>query len=133
MRNEINTKPHQVMWLGLAVIFIFAYVFPCETVRIHFFDNAREIPPFSFASGFILYLGFLGIIYWRTISAGKKLINGMTLFHLAYSLFFCITLIFAGCEEGLSDESFRLTVAILIFILAQIAFVFNIAQAFLKK
>ncbi len=135
MRNDINNKPHEVLWLGLAVILGFAYIFPCEAIDIQFFNTYLVIPPLQLASFFIFPLIILGGIYALTIRAGKKLIKWMTMFHIAFSLFFTITLIYAACEmEVLSffkDMKFQL--AILLFVLAQLTFILNIAYAFLKK
>lgn len=135
MRNDINNKPHEVLWLGLAVILGFAYIFPCDELDFQFHDTYLVIAPMQIASIFVFSLGLLGGIYALTIRAGKKLTKWMTMFHLAFSLFFTITLIYAGCEmEVLSlDGTPRFLWAVLIFILAQLIFVINIVYAFLKK
>lgn len=135
MRNDINNKPHEVLWLGLAVILGFAYIFPCDKLDFQFHDTYIAMTPMQVASIFVFSLGLLGGIYALTVRAGKKLIKWMTMFHIAFSLFFTITLIYAGCEmETLSLYGTpRFSWAVLAFILAQLIFIINIVYAFLKK
>lgn len=135
MRNDINNKPHEVLWLGLAVILGFAYIFPCNQLDFQFHDTYFAMTPMQVASFFVFFLGLLGGIYAFTIRAEKKLTKWMTMFHIAFSLFFTITLIYAGCEEGTLTplRSPRLGLAIVVFIIAQLVFIANISYAFLKK
>ena len=135
MRNEINEKPHLVLGLGLAVIFAFSYLAGCPNIEIQWEQSYLKFSSEELLWRFAALLLADGFIYWTAVSQGKKLTKWMTMFHIAFSLFFVITVIFFGCETELLSFSgnFKLKIAGGIFLLAQLVFAVNILKAFFVK
>ena len=135
MRNQINKKPHQPLWLGSVIVLIFAVVVECETIEILLNGNFLAVKPLELALFFVLPLAIMGAFYLYIVNAGKKLTKWMTMFHITFSLFFTITLIFWACETDILSlaNNFRLQAAVVIFVLAQVVYFINILKAYLQK
>lgn len=135
MRNQINKKPHQPLWFGLVIILIFAVVIECKTIEVLVNGSFLAVKPLELALFFVLPLAIMGTFYLYIVNAGKKLTKWMTMFHITFSLFFTITLIFWACETDVLSlaDNFRLQAAVVIFVLAQIVFFINVGKAYLEK
>jgi hypothetical protein len=142
MRNEINQKPHQVLWIGCAVLLGFSMIISCGAINLQISDAVHSTQVQELTLQIVIYLGFLGFVYSSALKSGKKLNKLMTMLHIAFSLFGAVTFVFMACETGETVNPFGKTGAsgsrlflwlVLAFLFAQIVFLINIGKAFFIK
>jgi heme/copper-type cytochrome/quinol oxidase subunit 1 len=134
------SKPHKQIWYSIPMIIVLSIIRVNNTIDIQLHDTYLVIKSLHIGFLFSVILGIIGLVYW--VMKEKKLVNWMTRFHVAATIFvFCIIMvtgiIFQDVIEG-NLGVFRLMnqflfVVILIGIISQLVFVVNLFLGLIKR
>lgn len=136
------SRPYQLFWGSIPLIWLATLLLPAEAIDIQFHDTYWVIAYYHLVIPITILLGDIGLLYW--LFRKKGLIQWMTIFHVLITILPILVLFIAygfpredeigEYIEGdtISRNLFYLSL-LLVFIFGQILFVLNLLIALFKK
>ncbi len=134
------SKPHKQIWYSIPMIVVLSMIRVNSTIDIQLHDTYLVIKSLHIGVIFSVILGIIGLVYW--VMKEKKLVNWMTRFHVATTIFvFCIIMVTGIILQDVIEGSLRvfrvinqfLFAVILIGIISQLVFIVNLFLGLIKR